>query len=68
MDKMTIEVMKAQFNLAMTQVDERLQLPIQRYVDALEKQNRKATSLMVESAGKIAYLLTLAQTTGNNHE
>ena len=39
MDKPTIEMLKAQFNLALTQVDERLQLPIQRYVDALTERN-----------------------------
>ena len=33
-----IEILKAQYNLALAQVDERLQLPIQRYVDGLDKE------------------------------
>lgn len=56
MDKMTVEVMKAQFNLAMSQVDERLRLPIQRYVDALVKQYQDEAQISDLLAGKLAKL------------
>ena len=53
MDKMTIEMLRAQYNLAIARVDKRLKLPIKRYVEALDKQSVELEKRMATAEKRI---------------